>query len=178
MVAGELLKMLKSIDKPIVTEYVHLDTGIHFKILTNESGYYCFGGNAWPIEGPFKFEETAFNATNKLIRAGLKCYDDYFEALNKDSLPELQKAEIEAFRKLSEVEMDILFDMVKDINCLPDREYYMYSDDSLSVRYFYEDHQSAKDHLISAFTLEGFEWDVMDDDELAEWVEVLKNTRS
>jgi len=92
-------------------------------------------------------------------------------------LPALQKAKIEAIRKLSDYEMNILIDMVKDINCLSDREYYMYSDECLSERYCFDDYQGAEDHLISVFTREGTKWDVMDDDELAEWVEELEIAR-
>ncbi len=177
MDSDEMLEKLKGIDKPIITDYGCFATGIEFKILTKDRGHYCMSGGIWPIEGPFSFEESVFNAAKKLIKADLIRYDDYFGALNENCLPELMESEIEALKKLNDNDMDILFDMAKGKKCLPCREYYMYSDECLSERYFFDDYQGAEDHLISVFTREGTKWDVMDDDELAEWVEELEIAR-
>lgn len=173
----EMLKMLKGIDKPIVTEYGCFATGIEFKILTKDRGHFCMGGGSWPIEGPFQFDESAFKAAKKLIKADVTSHDEYIYALDENSLPALQETEIEALQKLNDYDINILFYMAERKKCLPCREYYMYSDECLNERYFYDDYQGAEARLIREFTRGGTKWDEMGDDALAEWVHTLKIAR-
>lgn len=178
----EVIARLKSIQFPMMTDHGCFDTGIEFRILTPERGYFASIGGSWPITGPFQFDRTSFKAAEKLIQLRYKsdpCENGVEDFLEEHEHHSLTCSEIPSMTELDGEGLDILLHMA-DVKCQSNRNYYMYFDACGSERYFFENLAEAEDFMIADLTsqAEGREWDSMSDDELDEWLQELIYTES
>lgn len=167
----EILLILQSIKKPLLGSYGCFDTGIEFRILSNERGVFCRGGGVFPITGPLKFSQKQFSAVQKLKELDYENHpsmgnyiDEFIEELDDHNLT---KSELSSVLSLSEMELYYISSMIEQ-GCTFNKNYYVYIEEPDEITFF-SSYVEAEDYMISGCLSGGKKWTEMSVDELSDW---------
>lgn len=172
----KMLSDLKAIKTPVITEYGAYDTGIEFRILTSQAGYFCMGPGHWPIEGPVQYSSELIEMVEKIKNTGFAIHEltEWFGSFDElveevDLKGVTSQEEIELLNRLDDLELSILIDLVNEGKS-GNVEYYYFDDIWGDGRTFFLNYKDAEKYLIDIYTAEGGSaWESMDDRELDEW---------
>jgi len=171
----EMLKQLTELSHPI-TEGLVISGGIcEFSILTNQKGYSCLVGGAFPIIGPKKITHAQHRDITKLL--ALRKNESLEETIDENIHGEARKGFL--LNLCDTLGTDAIEEIIR-IDWPPNKSFYIFHDMGRGESAMFASLKSAYEYFLSYFMEieEGINWETMTDEILIEWYEMLENWRA
>jgi len=168
----EILDQLQQLRYPIIADIVIFDEGCEFCILTQQKGFRCLVGGAFPIIGPNRLTKREHGKLRELLTGQEKKGNEAVKnSIDKDSDSLWEIVGILGYDALNEM---------FSINWPPNKRFYVFHDMGRDESAFFPSLWKAFKHLVAYYTEleDGMYWDAMSDDEIGEWVELLCSWRT
>lgn len=175
----EMLRLLHSIEKPIITEFGYYATGVEFKVLTDSTGTWCSWSGAEPIDGPFSMTKAEHEAMKQAISLDIEDFghrssvffgNDLVDYIEENEITTITKEDLEPLIGMDDERTFIVFEMVRN-SCKPNTEYYGIFDMFTRMYEFFNSYEDAEEDLVNNSEGEGKAWEDMTNDELEDWFE-------
>ena len=175
---AEMILRLNNIKKPIVSDIGSFDTGVEFRILTREKGYFCMGGTEKPIHGPLRLKAQEYELVKRAAEQGFS-----FAGSEASSLADLFKShgvQLDGIEKRVAGRIDAnkytFYREMDESSFTHGKKYFVFQlEDGYDDKQYFYSYEDAQDALVDAIVnaQKGESWDKMDDEELEEWVEFI-----
>jgi hypothetical protein len=175
MTKKEMLKQLSELPHPITVGLVVFDDGCQFYILTNNEGFACTVGGAFPINGPFKLSPALRRDLMHVM--SIQDSDSLEEVIEEHISDESRRDTIfEVLRIIGDDAAGQLF----QLNWPAARSFYVFHDMGRGESAVFTSLKAAYGYFLDYFARhgDGLPWESMSDDDLAEWIELVESWRA